>query len=219
MADKIRAKVLRQKVFHDGSSMVVLNPKDRHIPKVEPRFLQGLVDEGIIADPGTAVLRASQAAAGFTDGGDIKGVGDDTLSQPIGAFTEEQERSLAEQSQALGGDDESELDELYDRLAERDRQLDELQASHDALITERDELLIQLNEAHDQLASFDQNGNGTAGGSTAPGGDDVPALRQEYETVLGKKPFPGWGADELRKRIADHKAGEGTGAEDEAPAS
>jgi hypothetical protein len=40
-------------------------------------------------------------------------------------------------------------------------------------------------------------------GSGEPVGDDVAALRAEYEAKLGKKPFMGWDADELRKRMAE----------------
>lgn len=32
-------------------------------------------------------------------------------------------------------------------------------------------------------------------------GEDMRALRDEYERVTGKKPFLGWGADELRARM------------------
>lgn len=35
--------------------------------------------------------------------------------------------------------------------------------------------------------------------------DDIPALRDEYQQVVGRKAFHGWGADELRQRIADAK--------------
>lgn len=35
------------------------------------------------------------------------------------------------------------------------------------------------------------------------GSGDLAELRTEYERVLGKKPFMGWGADELRKRMAE----------------
>lgn len=33
-------------------------------------------------------------------------------------------------------------------------------------------------------------------------GDDLAALRAEYERVIGKKPFGGWKADTLRQKIA-----------------
>lgn len=232
MADKIRVTVLRQKVFHDGSSMVVLSPKAK-TARVDVRFVADLHKEGFIADPGERALRASAAATGFTDAGEIKGVGDNTLSQPIGAFTEEQERSLAEQSQALGDGDE-ELDafleenkKLRGQVTELSEDNDRLQDRITALERERDELTTQLDEVHVALAAFDPDGNGAAGGSSAPGGGDVPALRQEYEKAIGKKPFPGWNAEELRKRIADHKAGQssegdsqqGDADEDDAPAA
>lgn len=34
---------------------------------------------------------------------------------------------------------------------------------------------------------------------------DIKALRIEYEKVLGKKPFPGWKAEQLQEKIKDHK--------------
>lgn len=37
--------------------------------------------------------------------------------------------------------------------------------------------------------------------------DDRAALRAQYEQALGKRPFPGWSADELREKIAAAKAG------------
>lgn len=38
----------------------------------------------------------------------------------------------------------------------------------------------------------------------APEIDERAALREQYAAALGKKPFPGWDADELRRRIAEH---------------
>ena len=35
---------------------------------------------------------------------------------------------------------------------------------------------------------------------------ELTALRQEYEVVLGKRPYHGWDADELRAKIAAAKA-------------
>lgn len=37
----------------------------------------------------------------------------------------------------------------------------------------------------------------------APGADDLAALREQYQAAVGKKPYHGWDADELRKRIVD----------------
>lgn len=39
--------------------------------------------------------------------------------------------------------------------------------------------------------------------------DDLAALRDQYQTVVGKKPYHGWDADELRKRIAEADKAEG----------
>ena len=35
-----------------------------------------------------------------------------------------------------------------------------------------------------------------------PAGDELTALRAQYEAVIGKKPFNGWDADKLRQKIA-----------------
>lgn len=40
----------------------------------------------------------------------------------------------------------------------------------------------------------------------APAPDDLTALREQYQTKVGKKPYHGWDADELRKRIAEAEA-------------
>ncbi len=42
------------------------------------------------------------------------------------------------------------------------------------------------------------------GGTAAPAGapDDIKALRAQYEAATGRKPFMGWDADELRRRMA-----------------
>ncbi|WP_201455570.1 hypothetical protein [Roseovarius indicus] len=37
--------------------------------------------------------------------------------------------------------------------------------------------------------------------------DPISALREEYERVVGKRPFMGWDADKLREKIAAAKAG------------
>lgn len=33
--------------------------------------------------------------------------------------------------------------------------------------------------------------------------DDLAALREQYQAAVNKKPYHGWDADELRKRIAE----------------
>lgn len=50
---------------------------------------------------------------------------------------------------------------------------------------------------------LDHDGGGRKGGSpkTEPAAD-VPALRAEYQALVGKRPFPGWDADTLRAKIA-----------------
>lgn len=39
-----------------------------------------------------------------------------------------------------------------------------------------------------------------------PPGDLQAALREEYQRVIGRKPFHGWDADTLREKIAAHTA-------------
>lgn len=61
---------------------------------------------------------------------------------------------------------------------------------------------IRFKPARDPL---DHDGDGKKGGSKAPDGgkEELAALRAEYEAKLGKKPFAGWKADELHKRIEE----------------
>jgi hypothetical protein len=37
--------------------------------------------------------------------------------------------------------------------------------------------------------------------------DDIAKLRADYEQLFGKRPFPGWDAKEIQKRIDDNLAG------------
>lgn len=50
---------------------------------------------------------------------------------------------------------------------------------------------------------LDHDSDGTSGGSKAPDGDKdaLNKLRAEYTELVGKKPFPGWDAVELQRRI------------------
>jgi hypothetical protein len=60
MAETYKVKILAQKVFHDGTSMIVLNPKNKDNPEVEYRFIQGLVDEGVIEKPRGFTVEAAE---------------------------------------------------------------------------------------------------------------------------------------------------------------
>ncbi len=56
MADTYKVKVLKQAVFHDGKSMIVLSPETKKNPKpinpkVEHRFIAGLIEQGSIDAP------------------------------------------------------------------------------------------------------------------------------------------------------------------------
>lgn len=53
---------------------------------------------------------------------------------------------------------------------------------------------------------LDHDGDGKKGGSK-PAKDEIAALRTEYQELFGKRPFNGWDAAELQKRI-DEKLGE-----------
>ncbi|MDV3143286.1 MAG: hypothetical protein Q8761_02495 [Sweet potato little leaf phytoplasma] len=46
-------------------------------------------------------------------------------------------------------------------------------------------------------------------GSAPEPADDLAALRDQYQAAVGKKPYHGWDADELRKRITDAGKAEG----------
>lgn len=37
--------------------------------------------------------------------------------------------------------------------------------------------------------------------------DELKALRDDYKVLVGRAPFTGWSADQLREKIAGHKAG------------
>ena len=54
------------------------------------------------------------------------------------------------------------------------------------------------------FAKFDNDGDNKPGGSKRPEQtEDLKALRAEYQTKLGKRPFSGWGAEELKRRMGD----------------
>jgi len=48
---------------------------------------------------------------------------------------------------------------------------------------------------------LDHDGDGKKGGSVAPA-DGLAELRAEYAEKVGKRPFAGWSAEELQRRIA-----------------
>ena len=50
---------------------------------------------------------------------------------------------------------------------------------------------------------IDHDEDGRKGGSKKQTGDDISALRGEYETKVGKRPFMGWDADTLRAKITE----------------
>lgn len=52
------------------------------------------------------------------------------------------------------------------------------------------------------FAKFDGDSDGKPGGSKAPAGD-LKDLRAAYKEKMGKRPFSGWDADELQRRMDD----------------
>lgn len=51
---------------------------------------------------------------------------------------------------------------------------------------------------------LDHDHDGRKGGSVAAvSSEDLTALRKAYAEKLGKRAFPGWGADELQRRMAE----------------
>lgn len=52
---------------------------------------------------------------------------------------------------------------------------------------------------------LDHDHDGKEGGSKSAGGD-LAAVRAEYTSVTGKRPFNGWDADTLRAKIAEKRA-------------
>lgn len=64
--------------------------------------------------------------------------------------------------------------------------------------------VVAPSKATKELPQLDHDGDGKPGGSTSGGdGDDMKALRQEYQEVVGKKAFAGWDADTLRAKMAE----------------
>jgi len=37
----------------------------------------------------------------------------------------------------------------------------------------------------------------------APAGDNIAALRAEYQRIMGKRPFPGWDSETLRAKMGN----------------
>lgn len=38
--------------------------------------------------------------------------------------------------------------------------------------------------------------------------DELPALRAEYQALIGKRPFPGWDAETLRQKMDEFRRGD-----------
>lgn len=43
--------------------------------------------------------------------------------------------------------------------------------------------------------------------------DELPALRAEYQALIGKRPFPGWDAETLRQKMNEFRAAPGEDSE------
>lgn len=68
---------------------------------------------------------------------------------------------------------------------------------------------VEVAEGKKKADPLDHDANGKKGGSKAPEGDaeETARLRSEYQDLFGKRPFNGWDAEELQRRI-DEKLGE-----------
>jgi len=70
-------KILKQKVYHDGTSMIVLKPGDKH--EVPERFRQTWIDEKVIAGKSSKELAEEEAARAAAEAEhEEEGDGDDT---------------------------------------------------------------------------------------------------------------------------------------------
>lgn len=62
-------------------------------------------------------------------------------------------------------------------------------------------IIDKINNA--ERHALDHDGDGKPGGSVAAEQtEDLPALRAEYQRVIGKRPFAGWDAETLKQKIA-----------------
>lgn len=70
-------------------------------------------------------------------------------------------------------------------------------------------MAVKVLSAPTKADPLDHDGNGKKGGSTSPDGDadEASRLRAEYQDLFKKRPFNGWDAQELQRRI-DEKLGE-----------
>lgn len=80
---------------------------------------------------------------------------------------------------------------------------------HEPAEVEREDLVRRLlkNPEFEAIGPLDHDGDGEPGGSVPAEGDpeELAALRADYQQALGKRPYYGWDADELRRRIAEAK--------------
>lgn len=60
---------------------------------------------------------------------------------------------------------------------------------------------VQIGQFVPDGGPLDHDKDGRPGGSTSSV-EDIKALRAAYAKKLGKKPFPGWDAAELKRRMA-----------------
>jgi hypothetical protein len=180
MPDKIAVTVLRQKVFHDGKSVVVLKPGDG---EVEERFIPGLVADRIILDPNADTGEAGAAQDGNAD--DVE-----ALRARIAELEAERDDLLAELN--AGGL----LDEHGNPVTPPPGDVNDPPSELDL-----------TDEQRAKLPQLDHDGDGHPDGSIAQTGDDLAALREEYKALTGKQVFNGWDADTVRAKIAELKAG------------
>lgn len=60
---------------------------------------------------------------------------------------------------------------------------------------------LMILEASGSVVIVSDTEEGGQGGGSKPPADDLAKLRADYLDVMGKKPFNGWSADQLREKI------------------
>jgi hypothetical protein len=69
-------------------------------------------------------------------------------------------------------------------------------------------LLVALKKASVHYAPAYQPPPPAAAPAVAHEADELKAARAEYEAAIGRKPFHGWGVEQLRAKIAEARAGD-----------
>lgn len=151
--------------------------------------------------------------------GDVGTLNETMRAKHEGSWEPHGDDDLEDEDEGSAPDnDVPDIDALRQRIAELEGENAEvatLRTRVTELETERDELLAELEEADKQIAELTPAENAADADQT---GDDLGALREEYEKLAGKKVFNGWDAQTVRAKIAELKAdADKTGDEGDAP--